>query len=439
MNKFKALGYSALCSTALVSQAQKQPNVLVIMADDLGYEDLGFQGSPKVKTPNIDAIARSGIIFSDAHTTASVCAPSRAGFMIGRYPQRAGFEANQPPTGKGLDPSEYTFADGMKSLGYKTYVCGKWHVGRGSKMHPMSRGFDEYCGNGALSHEFKGAKGFFPKEMELNKEKIKVSGHKTDILTDQALKMLNKDKDKPFFMFLSYFAPHTPLQAPKEEVKKAAGNVYHAMIQNMDKNIGRVIAKLKEDGRYENTMIWFLSDNGGTCKQMSNKPLNGKKGIKLEGGQRVPFVLSWPKKIKPGQRFDGITSSMDIFATSFKAGGGKTTPKPLDGVDIMPYITDKKTGNPHDILLWRKLEGAAVRMGNWKLIRTAGLPLMLYNLEDDLGETSNLAKSNPEKAQALLKRLESWEKELKSPLWKEGKKFVGMRKSHYLKYTKMKK
>ncbi len=421
------------------AKAAEKPNVIVIMADDLGYRDLGFQGSPTVKTPNIDAIAQSGIIFSDAHTTASVSAPSRAGFMIGRYPQRAGFEANIPPKGKGLDPNEFTFADGMKSLGYNTYVCGKWHIGKGEKMHPMSRGFDEYCGNGAMTGELKGSKGNFPSEMELNQKPISVSGHKTNILTDQALKMINKDKEKPFFMFLAYFAPHAPLQAPKEEIEKANGNVYHAMIQNMDKNIGRIIKQLKDDGRYENTMIWFLSDNGGIAGAASNYPLNGMKGIKMEGGQRVPFVLSWPKKIKGGQRFDRLTSSMDIMATSYAVAGGEKTPKPLDGVNLMPYVTKEKSGSPHQTLYWRKLEGAAIRHGKWKMIRSEGLPIMLYNLETDKSELSNIAKSNPEVLKELTEKLEAWETELKEPLWREGKGFIKVRKKKYIKFSNLKK
>lgn len=290
----------------------------------------------------------------------------------------------------------------------------------------MNRGFDNFYTSALKSG------GNFAKKMKFNNEIVTVDNHRTDNITDYAFKILAKDQDQPFFMFLSYFAPHTPLQATPEEIKKASGNKYHAMIQNMDRNVGRVIAQLKEDGRYGNTIIWFLSDNGGAVAQAKNLPLNGQKGIKLEGGQRVPFTMTWPAKLKGGRKYAGLTSSMDIFATSFALCGGKTTLKPLDGVNIFPYLTGQKKGEPHNILLWRKLEGAAVRIDDWKLIRAEGVPMMLYNLKDDLSERNNLAESNPEKVQELLKRLETWEKELQDPFWNEGKHYVKKRKGKYL-------
>jgi arylsulfatase A-like enzyme len=224
------------------------------------------------------------------------------------------------------------------------------------------------------------------------------------------------------------------LQATPEDKARANGNSYHALIQNMDDNIGRLVKHLEDNDLRDNTMIWFFSDNGGTCGSASNYPLNGKKGVEFEGGQRVPFIVNWPAKIAGGKTFDGLTSAMDVFPTCFKLAGGETTPKPLDGVDLLPYMTGDASGNPHDVLLWRKLEQAAIRVGKWKLIRAEGLDPMLYNLGDDESELNDLAASNPEKAQELLKQIASWEKGLIEPLWQEGKGYIGVRKKGNEKY-----
>ena len=419
-----------------VDASDERPNVIVIMADDLGYNDVGFHGSKSVKTPHLDKIAASGTIFTDAHVTASVCSPSRAGFITGRYQQRFGHDANCPPHGLGMDVNEYTMGQAFQSLGYGTVLIGKWHLGNLEKHYPTNRGFDHFLGLREGSRNFwwnkRQDKKGNPRAIERNCQLVKFDKHLTEFLTDEAIDYVNKIK-KPYFMFLSHTAPHTPLQVDKDDLKRAKGNPYHALIQDMDDNIGRLIAALKKNGQYENTMIWFLSDNGGTVKQASNYPLNGKKGIKFEGGQRVPFILSWPNVLKAGQKFDGLTSAMDIFATSFKAAGGTTVPKPLDGVDLIPYLKGEKKGAPHEILYFKKCEGAAVRLAQWKLIRTEGLPLMLYNLDDDLSERKDLFKSNPEKAQELLKKLETWEKDLVKPWWGEPG-WEKQRKKDYIRF-----
>lgn len=410
--------------------AATKPNVIVIMADDLGYKDLGFQGSEVIKTPHLDKLAKDGVIFTDAHAAASVCSPSRAGFVTGRYQQRFGHEANCPRGQQGMVTSEYTVGQAFQDVGYKTYMIGKWHLGNLEEMYPTKRGFDEFYGLREGSRSF-----FYGKKeklgnyhsMEENGKHVAFEGFLTDRMTDAAIGMVEKNKQDPFFMFLSYTAPHTPLQATPEDKAKANGNAYHALIQNMDDNIGRLVAYLEENKLRDNTMIWFLSDNGGTCGAASNYPLNGKKGVEFEGGHRVPFIVNWPGKIKGGQRFDGLTSALDIFPTSFKLAGGTKTPKPLDGVDVMPYITGKKSGSPHDILFFRKLEQAAVRQGDWKLIRAEGLPDMLYKIGSDLSELNDVAKSNPEKVQELNKLLTEWETGTVEPLWQEGKGYVKKR------------
>lgn len=439
LNMKKAQLLIPLFALATTAKAVKQPNIIVIMADDLGYQDLGFQGSKIVKTPNLDKLAHEGVTFTNAHVSASVCSPSRAGFMTGRYQQRFGHEANCPRGKKGMDTSEYTIGQAFKSLDYNTYLLGKWHLGSTEAQYPTARGFDEFWGLREGSRSFFCKKGGDPvgnpHSIEYNGKHVNFEGHLTDRQTDEAIRMVKENGDKPFFMFLSYTAPHAPLQVTPEDLKKANGNPYHALIQNMDDNIGRFLATLKTQGIRKNTMIWFLSDNGGTVGHASNFPLNGKKGIELEGGHRVPFFLNWPGKIPSGQIFEGLTSSLDIFATSFKVAGGTKTPKPLDGVDILPFMTGVNKGNPHQVLFWRKLEGAAVINGSWKLIRAEGLEPMLYNLKNDKSELNNLGAAMPEKVQDLQKQLSDWEKELITPLWQEGKGFIKVRKKMYIKFT----
>ncbi len=439
MNFYKLIASSSLAVAATTAHAKQteKPNVIVIMADDLGYRDLGFQGSPVVKTPHLDKLSKEGVIFTDAHAAASVCSPSRAGFITGRYQQRFGHEANCPRGKEGMDTSEYTIGQAFKSLNYKTFMIGKWHLGNLEEQYPTVRGFDDFYGlrEGSRSF-FYGKKEKFGNwhSMELNGKHAKFEGHLTDRMTDHAIKMVDTSKDNPFFMFLSYTAPHSPLQVTPEDLAKANGNKYHALIQNMDDNIGRLVKHLEAKNIRKNTMIWFFSDNGGTVGSASNYPLNGKKGVEFEGGTRVPFIVNWPAKIEGGQKFNGLTSAMDIFATTFKIAGGTKTPKPLDGVDVLPYLTGQKSGNPHEILFWRKLEQAAVRVGSWKLIRAEGLPSMLYNLAEDGSELNNLAASNPEKVASMEKRIKAWETNMIEPLWQEGKGFIKVRYNSNIKY-----
>jgi arylsulfatase A-like enzyme len=414
-------------------------NIIVILADDLGYHDLGFQGSQRIKTPHLDKLADEGTVFTDAHTTASVCSPSRAGFITGRYQQRFGHEANVPPPEHGMDTNEYTMGQAFQSLGYATFVVGKWHLGDQDIHYPTRRGFDEFWGLREGSRRYW----YDPKKsdregsyhaIEHNGEQVKFEGFLTDRITDNAIRMIDST-DKPFFLYLSFTAPHGPLEAEEADLARAENrDPYAALVQNMDDNIGRVVQLLEEQNLRENTLIWFFSDNGGTGPTASNVPLNGKKGIKFEGGQRVPFLMNWPGHFPAGKTFDGLTSTMDIFATSFKLAGGKTTPRPLDGVDLMPFLTGETEGSPHHQLFWKKLEGAAVRSGDWKLIRTEGLPIMLYNLEEDLNEYNDLAEGHPEKVKELLTAYEAWNAEMVPAQWGEGEQHVGKRLEEYIRF-----
>ncbi|MHC4993802.1 MAG: sulfatase-like hydrolase/transferase [Planctomycetota bacterium] len=419
--------------------AADKPNVIVILADDLGYHDLGFQGSTTIKTPHLDALARGGTVFTDAHTTASVCSPSRAGLLIGRYQQRFGHESNSPPMGHGMDTSEWTIGQAFQSLGYATFVVGKWHLGYEDKYYPTNRGFDEFWGlrSGSRTYWYdpkKTDRDGNVKAIEHNGKRGKFEGFLTDRITDQALRMIGST-DKPFFLYLSYTAPHGPLEAEEADLARARNrDPYAALVQNMDDNVGRLVDFLDKQNRRENTLIWFFSDNGGIGPTASNVPLNGRKGIKFEGGQRVPFLMNWPGRVPAGKTYDGLTSTLDVFATSFKLAGGATTPRPLDGVNLMPYITGQKAGPPHAQLFWRKLEGAAVRSGHWKLIQTQGLPVMLYNLKDDLSEYADLATSQPEKVEELLGAYKHWASGLIAPQWQEGERYIEVRRKDYIRF-----
>jgi len=431
---FHCLTFLSIAETS----KDKKLNVLVIMADDLGYHDLSFQGSKHIKTPNIDKLAKEGLFFTDGHTSASVCSPSRAGFMTARYQQRFGHEANCPPGDFGMALDEYTAGQAFQSQGYKTFLLGKWHLGNTYEQYPTRRGFDEFWGlrEGSRSY-FYNKENDNPKShraIEHNGEHVSFEGFLTDRITDQAIEMVRSANKKPFFMFLSYTAPHGPLQAKQEDLDRANGDPYVALIQNMDDNIGRLMAFLEKTKVKENTVIWFLSDNGGTVNRASNVPLNGKKGILFEGGMRVPMILNHPKKTD-FSTYNKMVSTLDILPTSLSMAGLKVNfPKPIDGKDLTPYLFEGNKKDPHSVLFWRKLEMKSIRKQNWKLIISEGLPPMLYDIDNDLSERHNKAEEHPEIVSQLSKQLKEWEGELLSPLWKEEKIYDFVRKYDYVRF-----
>jgi arylsulfatase A-like enzyme len=410
-----------------------KPNIIIILLDDAGYADFGFMGSKDLETPNIDNLAKNGVVFSDAHASASVCAPARAGLLSGIYQQRFGFESNH--TGDkisgdiGLGDNIVTMADVFQKNKYKTIALGKWHLGKTEDDHPNKRGFDEFYGF------LDGARSYFPIEtptktrmLQQNGKHVKFDGYLTDVLTDRALGFVEENKEKPFFMYLSYNAVHAPFEAKKEDLKKFKEHprqMLAAMTWNVDENIGRLTNKMKSLGLLQNSIVYFLVDNGGVySNNVSNGPLKGHKGGKFEGGLRVPFIIHYPSMLKGIHKFDGLTSSLDIFATSIAAAGIKETEAlQLDGVNLIPYLKDEKQGNPHDKLFWRKLNEAAARIGDYKLIRLKDYGANLYNLNLDLGEQNNLAKTDEKLFKELKLELETWEKEMMPPLWEESQEW----------------
>ncbi|MBO6536756.1 MAG: sulfatase-like hydrolase/transferase [Balneolaceae bacterium] len=417
------------CSTA-PKNAEEQPNILLILADDLGFNDLGFQGSKDLSTPNLDTLARNGVIFTDAHVTASVCSPSRAGLITGKYQQFFGHEANIPPPQLGTDTTLVTIADVLRDNGYRTGINGKWHIGYEYNYHPNSRGFDHFWGF------LGGHRSYFPenyppenhKAIYTNRTHTPFTGnYLTDTQADEAVKFI-KDSNEPFFLFLSLAAPHAPMHALEEDMARFPNSdrpEYAAMVYAMDRAVGKVVQHLKQTGKFENTLIVFLSDNGGSpVNDSNNSPLKGFKGNKFEGGIRVPFIVHWPKVIDGGQSFDGLTSSLDLFPTFLDAAGiKKSSELELDGTSLIPFLTNEKTGSPHDMLFFRKEMAAAVRHGNWKLIRLDDYGYVLYDLATDPYETTNLKNREPERFESMKIALENWESKTVEPWWSENPKW----------------
>ena len=422
-----------LCGVTNLRAKPEQPNIVLLLADDLGWADLGFQGSSDILSPNIDQLAKHGIRFTDGHVSASVCSPSRAGLMTGRYQQRFGHEANSPPPSEGMDIKQITIADRLKELGYRTGLIGKWHLGNQDVYSPTRRGFDYFYGLRSGSRSYfqnakKDDKKGNPKAIEENGKKVEFEGYLTDVFGQKAIDFVNSQDDKPFFLYHSFTAPHGPMHATEEDkrlfssIENTKRRSYAAMIWAMDRAIGKLIDALKASGEFENTLIWFLSDNGGATGNASvNLPLAGHKGIKFEGGTRVPFFAHWPKQFKEPKRFDSMMISLDIMPTTLAAAGAKEEDlKNLDGVNLLPFIKGEKATPPHQNLYWHKLWFSAMRDGPWKLIYVQDYGYALYNLDKDLAESKNLIKAENQRAQNMIQKLNDWKSELEEPRWGEA-------------------
>ena len=427
------IGYQTLFALALLfnvglAAEQEKPNILLILADDLGYGDLGFQGSTDIQSPHLDRLAEGSIRFTDAHTTASVCSPSRAGLMTRRYQQRFGHEANTPDYPNGMDIDETTLAQRLLSLGYRTGLIGKWHLGATDEQYPTQRGFDTFYGlrEGSRSYFYdaqKNDKPGDPRAIELQGQQVEFEGYLTDVFGDQAVEFIRSPSDAPFFLYLSFTAPHGPMHATKDDLERfkhienQRRRTYAAMVWAMDRAIGKVIAELEKQNQLDNTLIWFLSDNGGATGNASiNLPLAGHKGIKFEGGTRVPFFAHWPRKFKKPKEFKPMMISLDIMATSLAAAGEKQSAlKKLDGVNLLPFLDRKKDKPPHQYLYWHKLWFSAMRDGPWKLIYVQDYGYALYNLEEDLSESKNLIKAEKKRSDQMIAQLKKWKSKLEKP------------------------
>lgn len=430
----KRLIISLVCFSILFScsiDSDSKPNIIIILADDAGYSDFGFMGSDEIKTPNIDQLALDGVTFNNAYVSASVCSPSRAGLLTGMYQQRFGHECNlDSDVNNSFDPNQITIAEALKTEGYNTGLIGKWHLGDKTQNHPLKNGFDYFWGF------ISGARNYFYDPNEKSRNSIRnvvenysetnFEGYLTDVLADKAVSFIDKNNQSntPFFLFLSFNAPHTPMQAKNEVLEKFKDNprrVYASMMWSMDEAIGNVIDGLKENNQYDNTIIYFLSDNGAAMSNDASPfPFKGWKGNQYEGGIKTPMIMTWKNKIKSNTQFDGFISALDIFKTSLEASNvNKEFMMNADGKNIMNYLNDNNIKNEN--LFWRKDKMATVRSGNYKLIRLNDTSTVLYNIKKNYFEDDNIKSKQSKIHDSLLILLSDWEKRLINPNWIENK------------------
>jgi arylsulfatase A-like enzyme len=413
------------------SVRQRKSNIILILADDLGYGDLGCQGGRDIPTPNIDSLARNGVRFTNGYVSCPVCSPTRAGLMTGRYQQRFGHEFNPGPAATagpefGLPLSQITIADVLKRAGYSTGLVGKWHLGYLPQFHPQRRGFDEFFGFLGGSHSYVDATGDRQNLILRGTEPVDEKEYLTDAFTREAVAFIERHHSEPFFLYLAYNAVHGPLQATPKYLERFTGiadqrrRTYAAMLSAMDDGIGSVMRKLRERGLYRDTLVLFFNDNGGppTANASSNGALRGAKATVFEGGVRVPVIIQWPRRLKAGQTYDRPVISLDVFPTAAAAAGGAAPrDRVIDGVNLMPYLTGERLDAPHKTLFWRFGEQRAVRKDDWKLVRMGDAPPQLYDLAKDVGESNDLASRDPGVAQDLGAALADWESQLEAPRW----------------------
>jgi arylsulfatase A-like enzyme len=423
---FLASLVTTIASSAAAAAPAGRPNFLVILVDDVGWGEFGFQGGKDIPTPHIDSIAKNGVRFPQGYVSGPYCSPTRAGLMTGRYQTRFGHEFNSTARVSGLALSEKTIAQRLKQQGYATCAIGKWHLGGGPEYRPMKRGFDEFYGTLANTPFFHPTM-FVDSRVSSEVQPVSDPAfYTTDAYAQRAVDWLEKHQGEPWFLYLPFNAQHAPLQAPEKYLARAAQigdekrRTFAAMMIGLDDAIGRVLARIRELGQEENTLIFFVSDNGGPTPQTtsSNGPLHGFKATTWEGGVRVPFCAQWKGKLPGGAVYEHPVIQLDILPTCLAAAGAPASPEDkLDGVNLMPYLTGENKSKPHETFYWRFGAQRAIRHGDWKLVvgRGGGPTPELYNLADDLSETRNLAGANPEKAQELEKLWSAWNAEQAPP------------------------
>lgn len=437
---------AALHADAPKERAAK-PNILLIVADDLGYADIGVHGGKVVPTPNIDKLAAMGTRCTSGYVSAPYCSPSRAGMLTGKYQTKFGHEFNPHvgPEGKlGLPLDQRTLADLLRAAGYATGLVGKWHLGFSKDHHPQSRGFEDFYGFLVGAHNFhlkKGAAPKFASAMSQNliyrgRETVQVDGFATDVFTDEAIGFMKRHKEQPWFLYLAYNAVHTPLEISEKvkdripaDVKDPARRGYLALLLGLDDAMGRLLDHLKESGADQNTLIIFISDNGGSnvapffaYNTGINRPLRGSKGHTLEGGIRVPFFVAWPGKLPANKTYDAPVITLDILPTACALAGVKT-PSNIDGVNLMPHLSGENKAAPHDALFWRFGPQKAIRKGNWTLVdwrdfeKKTNSGWQLFDLSKDIGQENDVIARHPDIAADLRQMWERWNAQNITPLW----------------------
>ncbi len=440
-----ALTLLLVALVAGTARAADKPNIVVILADDLGYTDIGVQGGKDIPTPHIDSIAKGGIRFSRGYVSAPYCSPTRAGLMTGRYQERFGHEFNE---GKGRLPfglplTETTLAQRMKALGYATAVVGKWHLGPDPDWRPMKRGFDEFYGT--LSNTPFRQPQLVDSRIGPDPKKVEDPNYYTTVAyADRAVDIIDKNKDRPFFLYLPFNACHVPDQALDEKlarfksIKDEKRRLYAGMMSSLDDAVGRVLGKLRAEKLEEKTLIVFLSDNGGPMTRMGpngsqNGFLRGQKGDTWDGGIHVPFFMKWKGHLPAGKTFPHPVIQLDILPTAIAAAGGEVAADwKLDGVNLLPHLMGKDQKAPHERLYWRFGSQWAVMEGNWKLVQAyddnadqKGLatgevkvePAQLFDLKADRGEKKDLSAKRADKVKALEAAWKAWNADLPEPAW----------------------
>jgi len=469
------LARGAAAAPGAAQPKPRKPNIVLIVVDDLGYGELSCQGNPQVPTPNIDSIAAGGVRFTNGYVSAPVCSPSRAGFMTGRYQTRFGHEFNAIGVQNreediGLPLQEKTLADLLKREGYATGLVGKWHLGASRAYQPLRRGFDEFYG---FLHEghfyvpppYRGVMTWFrvsslPEEAgerlirgnyvfsthmgntepPYDRENpilrgfqpVDESKYLTDAWAREAVAFIGRHATEPFFLYLAYNAPHSPMQATLAWMEKFQSiadihrRIFAGMVGNLDASIGKVLEALRRHRLEDDTLVILFSDNGGPTRELtsSNAPLRAGKGHVYEGGIRIPFLIKWKGRLPAGKVYERPVISLDVAPTALAAAGaGERLPDNLDGVDLLPYLTGKNSGAPHRTLFWRYGNRVALREGDWKLVREPRrgqktAPFELYNLAADIGEGRDLAAAHPEIVKRLAAELERYNRQMAAPLWR---------------------
>ncbi|QGJ68514.1 Twin-arginine translocation pathway signal [Planctomycetales bacterium 10988] len=409
--------------------AKDRPNLVFILADDLGYGDLGCYGCPDIQTPNLDRLANEGVLFTDFYANGPVCSPTRIAFLTGRYQQRFGMEnaLTYQEMGRGLPEDGKTIADFLQAAGYTTGLSGKWHLGYDHERKPLQQGFNHFFGLLSGNHHyFEHMDRIGVPDLWRGNQAITEEGYTTDLITEDALAFLEKNQDQRFFLYLSHAAPHFPWQGPDDiekvvEPKKKTWQqgdreTYVAMVERMDFGIGQVLKKLDELELRDQTLVVFSSDNGGHTWSR-NAPLRDYKGTLYEGGIRVPCIARWPGVLAANTTCSEPAITMDWSATFTRLGGCEVDPSAGDGVDLMPVLLSEKSLEERP-LFWRRKngprrknldEGRTVRLGEWKLFEPVDGEAALFNLQRDISETRNLIKSRPKLALQLSEMLDAWE------------------------------
>ncbi|MFN3167859.1 MAG: sulfatase-like hydrolase/transferase [Phycisphaeraceae bacterium] len=423
---------------------ERPPNLIIILTDDQGWWDVGFNGCTDIPTPNLDRIANEGVRFSAGYVSHSVCGPSRAGLITGRYQDR--FGASRNPTvdpsvpNNGVPRGEKMISELLKPRGYATMAVGKWHLGTHPDLTPDRRGFDEFYGFLSGGHDYfpqnlvhedltevRQQWGWYRTKLLHNGKRVATDDYLTDELSDMAVDFVERKKDQPFFLYLAYNAPHTPMQATQKyldrfpHIEHERRRTYAAMVSAVDDGVGRLLDTLDKLEIADDTLVVFLSDNGGASNNASrNRPLRGNKGSMYEGGLRVPFAMRWPGKIPAGLDYEHPVISLDIAATiAAHAKADVPDNKPLDGVDLIPYLSGEVKGPPHDALYWRMFDkgSRAMRLGDHKLVLDRGTAWQLYNLGADIKETNDLSGRSTAEVKRLLGLYEQWESQMVEPAY----------------------